>query len=79
MQDQLMTDAAAAFRENVQFAMEKKDLSVSELSRLSGIPRESISRILHGRENATIVRAEKIAHGLGKQLSELLKIPLKST
>lgn len=73
-----MKDAAAAFRDNVQTEKEKRQLSVSELARLAEIPRESLSRILHGRENVTIDRAEKIAKGLNMKLSELLEIPVKS-
>lgn len=43
-------------------------LTQNELSKLSGIPRETISHIESGTRNATLKTLINIAHGMGKKL-----------
>ena len=52
--------------------MEAQGVTAARLAELAGMSRPGVSRILNGRENVTLVRAQRIAEALGVDLSELV-------
>jgi transcriptional regulator with XRE-family HTH domain len=64
--------AMETFRANVRRAVDRGDISVSEIARRTGMSRPSLSRLLNSDEVVTIPRAEAIAKAVGVALSELL-------
>lgn len=53
---------------------EQANLSLAELSRLSGVPENTISSIEHGRENPSYSRIFAISKGLGLPVSLVVQI-----
>ena len=69
------TTIMSIFSNNVRRHLEIRGLSIQELSDSSGIARSTLSRILHGHENVTLERAERIATALEVSLAELVTAP----
>ena len=63
------------FSANVRRHLENRGLSIQDLSDQCGIARSNLSRILHGHENVTLERAERIAMALDVSLAELVTVP----
>lgn len=63
---------ADAFRRNVSTLLAERDMTMTELSLLTGIARPNISRILAGSEQVTLDRAGRIAKALKIDLADLL-------
>ena len=66
------SSAMTLLQRNIRLLLEAREMSYREFTARSGIAPASLSRIIHGRENVTIDRAEKIAEALGVSLSDLL-------
>ena len=61
------------FRRNFIKLIEIKDLSISEISRRTGIPRTTISDLKFGlREDIGLTKAIKIAHALDVTLGSMI-------
>lgn len=63
------------FATNVRRHLEIRSLSIQDLATATGINRANMSRILHGHENVTLQRAERIAEALDVSLAELVTAP----
>jgi len=64
--------SAELFRRHVLEIMQDQDVSMQSVADKAGMKRPSLSRILAGKENVTLERAERIAHAIGVKLHELL-------
>ena len=53
---------------------EQANLSLADLSRLSGVPANTLSNIEHGRENTAYSRIFAISKGLGLPISLVVQI-----
>ncbi len=69
--------AANNFRMNVRSLLSTRDLTITQLAIDLGMSRPAMSRLLHGREDVTFTRGEKIAAYFGLDLHDLLKPPKK--
>lgn len=58
----------------IQRFRKQADLSLADLSRLSGVPANTISNIEHGRENPSYSRIFAISKGLGLPISLIVQI-----
>jgi transcriptional regulator with XRE-family HTH domain len=74
----MQTTIMNIFSTNVRRHLELQGLSIQELSDACGIARSNLSRILHGHENVTLERAERIAEALEVTLAELVTAPRKA-
>lgn len=66
------TGASDVFRENLAIILKEQGVSMSELARRIGTAQANISRIIHGKEQVTIDRAQRIAEALDVSLREIL-------
>jgi len=57
---------------NIRALRYQKNISQSELSKLSGLHRTYIGVVERGEKNITVVNCFKVAHALGLALSELI-------
>lgn len=57
--------------------MYKKNLSVRQVSRLTGVPSSTINDIMNGRSIPRLDTLEKIAEGLKIHISDLYESPYK--
>ena len=60
--------------ERIKRFREQADLTLAELSRLSGVPANTISNIEHGRENPSYYRILDIYKGVGLPISLVVQI-----
>ena len=60
--------------ERIKRFREQADLTLAELSRLSGVPANTISNIEHGRENPSYYRIFDIYKGVGLPISLVVQI-----
>lgn len=60
--------------ERIKYFRKQADLTLAELSRLSGVPANTISSIEHGRENPSYSRIFAISKGLGLPVSLVVQI-----
>lgn len=71
-------DKSKAIFENIieQFTVLRiaKGMSHSELAKKIGMTRPAISHIENDRRKPSLVAAIRIAHGLGKNLSEIVRV-----
>lgn len=65
-------DAAGAFGDRVRTIREQADLTLEQLSGLSGVSRAMLSKIERGEKSPTIGVAKQIAHALGASFSSLV-------
>jgi transcriptional regulator with XRE-family HTH domain len=65
-------DAVGAFGDRVRANREQADLTLEQLSRLSGVSRAMLSKIERGEKSPTIGVAKQIAHALGASFSALV-------
>jgi transcriptional regulator with XRE-family HTH domain len=61
------------FAEQIRAMMAEQKLTLTAASRIIGIDRGNLSRILNGKERVTLDRAERIANALGATLCVKLK------
>ncbi len=61
------------FAEQIREMMAEQKLTLTAASRIIGIDRGNLSRILNGKERVTLDRAERIANALGATLCVKLK------
>jgi transcriptional regulator with XRE-family HTH domain len=71
----LNSPALRWFRSNLRTRLDERGMSQSELAEKIGTKPANISRILSGKEDPSIPRAEKIANAVGSRLSHLLDPP----
>lgn len=71
----MQTTIMNVFSANVRRHLDLRGLTIQDLSDASGIARPNLSRILHGHENVTLERAERIASALDVTLAELVTPP----
>ena len=64
------------FADNVRNQLTESAWSIQDLADACGIARPNLSKILHGKENVTLDRAQRIATALGVTLSELVEEPV---
>lgn len=64
--------ALIRFRRNMQTAMDTRGVSQRELAALAGVSYPYINRILQGKVEPTIPKADAIAEALGHSLLQLL-------
>ena len=74
----LSAELQAAFGESVRTARMRAGLKQSDLSELTGIAREEISRIENGLVNITIKQMSRLARVLGNDVADMLKASQKS-
>ena len=74
----MQTTIMSIFSGNVRRHLEIRSLSIQDLADSCGIARSNLSRILHGHENVTLERAERIATALDVTLAELVTAPRKA-
>lgn len=67
-----MSEIAPRFGKRVKYYRNVEKLSQEKLAELSGLHPTYIGQVERGEKNCTLETAEKIALGLGIQLSELL-------
>lgn len=65
-------DAMSTFTDNIRACLEAYGWTARNLCEASGIHEVNMSRILNGKENLSLKRAEAIAEALGISLSDLL-------
>lgn len=65
--------ATDEFRDAVREYMEEHGLGPSYVAEHAGVSRQMITRVLSGEADCTIAFAEKLAHGLGIDLWELIE------
>ena len=75
----LSAELQAAFGESVRAARTRAGLKQSDLSELTGIAREEISRIENGLVNITIKQMSRLAHVLGNDVANMLKASQKNS
>lgn len=78
MQPDMASKTSELFRSNVRLLMRDRGLTITELAERSGTSRPGLSRILAGKDGATLERADKIAKALHVPLRELLSEDLKN-
>src|ERR1700722_866484 len=61
-----------AFGDRVRLLREQGDLTLEQLSKLSGVSRAMLSQVERGGKSPTIGIAKRIAHGLGTSFSALV-------
>lgn len=66
------TDAMSTFTTNIRACLEAYGWTARDLCASSGIHEVNMSRILNGKENLSLKRAEAIADALEISLSDLL-------
>lgn len=66
-------DINSTISRNLQNKLSERDITVTELSRLSKVSQPTIWRYVHGVGNPQVDRLKKIADSLGMEISELLK------
>ena len=64
--------ASAAFRRNVRAILDAKSLTITDMAQTLEMSRAALSRVLHGHQSLTLVRAERIATYLDVPLSDLV-------
>ncbi len=69
------SDIMEIFSENVRRHLKLRGATIQWLATASGIARPNLSRILHGKENVSLERAEVIARALQVSLSEMVTPP----
>jgi len=69
--------AAQRFRANVLALLDAREITITQMAGDLGMSRPGVSRILHGHEDVTFARAERIAEFFGVELIALLKPPKK--
>lgn len=69
------TSIMTIFASNVRRHLDLRSMSIQDLADVCGIHRANLSRILHGHENVTLERAERIAEALEVTLAELVTAP----
>lgn len=67
-----ITIAVRQIADRIRIGRILRKLSISDLSRLSGVHRSIIWRFEHGERTVTINTAMKLCHGLGVSLKEIL-------
>lgn len=65
-------DAVSAFGDRVRTIREQANLTLEQLSKLSGVSRAMLSKIERGEKSPTIGIAKQIAHALGASFSSLV-------
>ena len=60
-----------AFGDRVRFMREQADLTLDQISKLSGVSRAMLSKVERGEKSPTIGVAKRIAHALGTSFSAL--------
>jgi len=65
--------AAERFRAHVWHYITAKNLTITKVADDLGMSRPGLSRILHGHEDLTFQRAEKISAYFGRDLCDFLK------
>ena len=58
-------------------ARDRKNLSLTELSKLTGMRRRTLNNIENGRYSPKLEQLEKIAKALGCRMSDLYESPYK--
>lgn len=61
-----------AFGDRVRLVREQADLTLDQVSKLSGVSRAMLSKVERGEKSPTIGVAKRIAHALGTSFSSLL-------
>lgn len=61
------------FGKNVQRIRKEKNISQEKLAEYAGLHRTYIGMIERFERNITLINAEKVAHALGVNVSELIK------
>lgn len=61
------------FGKNVQRIRKEKKISQEKLAEYAGLHRTYIGMIERFERNITLINAEKVAHALGVNISELIK------
>lgn len=61
-----------AFGDRVRYMREQADLTLEQLSKLSGVSRAMLSQVERGEKSPTIGVAKRIAHALGASFSSLV-------
>ncbi|MFO1144761.1 MAG: XRE family transcriptional regulator [Amaricoccus sp.] len=64
--------AGRAFGDRVRLLRERADLTLDQLSKLSGVSRAMLSQVERGQKSPTIGVAKRIAHALGASFSALV-------
>lgn len=66
-------EASEIFAANLTRVMESRSLNITALAKLVGIARPTMSDIIHGKENVTLNRANRIAKAVNIPLSQLVE------
>ena len=61
------------FGKNVQRIRKEKNISQEKIAEYAGLHRTYIGMIERFERNITLINAEKVAHALGVNISELIK------
>lgn len=60
----------------VEYLMAEKDISLAQLSRLTGIPATTLNRIIKGKvKRPKRSQLDRVSEALGKPIQELFDIP----
>lgn len=65
--------ASEIFCQNLKDVVEQRHLKISELAKMVGIARPTMSDIINGKENVTLNRAQRIAQAIEVPLTSLLE------
>lgn len=70
--------SARRFRASILALIHERELTIQEVADQLGMSRPGLSRVLHGHEDVTFGRAEKIAGYFGLELCDVLRPQRKS-
>lgn len=65
------SEAMQILRNRVRRIIEARNLTIKDVAVSSGVTREYLSRMLAGRQDCSLINAEKLAKALGISMSEL--------
>ena len=68
--------SSATYNNRVEYLMAEKDISLTQLSRLTGIPATTLNRIIKGKvKKPKRSQMDRITEALGKPVHELFDVP----
>ena len=68
--------SSATYNNRVEYLMAEKDISLTQLSRLTGIPATTLNRIIKGKvKKPKRSQMDRISEALGKPVHELFDVP----
>ncbi|TXH43419.1 MAG: XRE family transcriptional regulator [Desulfurellales bacterium] len=74
---EMPVNSSALFRKNVLSVIKERGITITQLAEKAETSRPAMSRILSGIDGVTLERADRVAHALGLEVSDLLAKKMK--